>query len=158
MPRYYNPLDPHADVGGYVSYMSKEQLARYRPMSNLILLGLALFCAGWVFVKTADRYPGTVVLVGLVLAFVVLSFARGLGGALGVVLRLLLSLLSLWVVIPTVLYAVCLSLPHSLNVAMETANGKGLNSLGDTIAFVGIAAYGLMAVFSIRWIFRRRAY
>ncbi len=158
MPRHYIPWDRNSDSSGYVYYWSMEDLRRYRPMGNLMLLGLVLFCAGWVFVKTADRYPGTVFLVGLVLAFVGLSFARGLGGALGVVIRLLLSLLSLWVVIPTVLYAVCLSLPHSMNVAMETANGKGLNSLGDTIAFVGIAAYGLMAVYSIRWIFRRRAY
>jgi hypothetical protein len=124
-----------------------------------MIMAFLVYGAVHVLTKLGDHYAGTMVVVGLVLAFVALSFARGLGGALGVVIRLILSVLLLWVVLPVVMLSIILWMPqHSLELAIETANGKGLNSLGYLVAAAMLAIYAITAFFSLRWVFRRKRY
>lgn len=160
MGRIYLPSRNSSGEQEYLEYVTDSQLRleRMAPFGNLLLIIFMLSCAIYVFVKTVDHYPSASFLVGLVLAFVVLSFARGLGGALGVVIRLILSVLLLWVVLPVAMFAVILWMPHSLELALGTANGKGLSSLGFLAAAAMLAIYAITAFFSLRWVFRRKRY
>jgi hypothetical protein len=153
--RYYSDFDYY----GFVNSPSGQRYLRLLVTAAAIGIGWFLLhrLGHWMSLHSDSISLGTDVLwggMGLVMLFVApFVLLRGFpSGALGVLLRLGMSFLAVFFVVPAVIVALAAAVPHSLYPMLLGSNGQI-----DTMTYVVIfGTYVLLSLFSVAWIFRRR--
>lgn len=171
---YYSPDDPRAKSDGWVyheHYYSDINIHALvnSPAGQRYLrwaIPAAFIVLGWFILHRLDQWMslhsgsidlGIDLLEGLTVVVMLLAapflLLQGFpSGVLGVLLRLGMAFLSVFVVVPALMIGAVIALPQSVSRLILASNGHA-----DAMTYVVIfGTYALMSLFSLVWIFRRR--
>lgn len=174
---YYAPNNRDAESDGWVyhyysdsTYHSNVPLPPLNSPSTQRFVRLMFYAAvigiGWFLLHRLGQWMslhsnsialGTDVLwggMGLMMLFLApFVLLRGFpSGVFGVLLRLGMSFFAVFFVVPAVLVALAVAMPHSLYPMLLGSHGQA-----DAMTYVVIfGIYALLSLFSVVWIFRRR--